>query len=140
MGRVRSPWMLTLLASIPAGDVCWEWVGQINRGGYGVAGGPLAHRRVYGLFYRSIPDAEQVHHLCRNAKCVNPRHLQLLPAVTHGAMSNRSLCSHCINGHEYTADNTVWFKPKDQRNPSRRCLTCKRNNEAERRARAKAGR
>lgn len=138
--RRKAPWTLHLLESIPSREICWEWSGQLNAGGYGVAGGPLAHRRVYALFFREIPESYHLHHVCGNTRCVNPRHMQIIAPEIHGAMS-KGLRTHCSKGHEYTPENTTWRQPPDQKTPSRVCLTCKRllQRNAYRKRRSSAG-
>ncbi|MFF4531456.1 HNH endonuclease signature motif containing protein [Streptomyces sp. NPDC001407] len=35
-----------------------------------------AHRTAYSLMVGEVPDGLQIDHLCRNALCVNPAHLE----------------------------------------------------------------
>lgn len=91
---------------------CWNWTATINNVGYGLFrfNGKLgvAHRFSYEYYNGKIPDNLVVNHLCRNRRCVNPSHLEvvskkenLLKGITHLEKK-----IHCKNGHEYTLENT----------------------------------
>lgn len=116
---------------------CWVWTGYKSRG-YGrfYMGGRrhLAHRVAYKALVGQIPEGLTIDHLCRNKPCVNPAHMEV---VTRGenalrggggavASANRRAKTHCINGHEYTKENT-----RTIRNGSRQCKTCGRDQSRE---------
>lgn len=106
---------------------CWNWTGATNSGGYGVikisGRSCQAHRIAYELINGSIPKDMEIDHLCRNSLCCHPYHLE---PVTHkeniirgksGAL--RTPITHCIHGHEYTKENTLYLK-----SGQRRCRQC----------------
>ena len=74
---------------ITDGD-CWEWPASKVAGGYrqiwvgsrsdGSRRRRLAHVVAYETFVGDVPDGLELDHLCMNAACVNPDHLE---AVTH---------------------------------------------------------
>lgn len=70
---------------------CWPWLASRDKGGYGqfrLDGRPKrAHRVSYELLVEPIPIGFVIDHLCRNASCVNPHHLEV---VTLGENSRRA--------------------------------------------------
>lgn len=108
---------------------CWEWSGAKTKG-YGHLSHRgrqvYAHRLVYELLVGPIPAGLEIDHLCRNPPCVNPSHLE---PVTHrenllrgvGIVAACARKTHCLRGHEFTADNTIRRK-----NGKRSCWKCRR--------------
>ena len=115
-------------------DECWEWIGAVDtKTGYGRFVLPdgtqtTAHRAMILMNGCDIPKGFVVDHLCRNRKCVNPKHLEIV--------SNKENCqrglkgrmvTHCVNGHEYTEENTIIRK-----NGRRACRECRKNYDKKR--------
>jgi len=92
-------------------DGCWNWTNVVS-GTYGrfyVDGKHVqAHRFSYELYVGPIPDGLDLDHLCRNRLCVNPAHLEPVTRqenILRGCRA-RGQKTHCVNGHEYTPENT----------------------------------
>ena len=112
---------------------CWIWAGHRYSNGYGAISHErkqvLAHRWSYERFVGPIPAGLVIDHLCRNKSCVNPEHLE---PVTSRENSRRAMRSHCVNGHEFTTDNTWMYRGK------RYCRECRRRRVREFQQRGKA--
>lgn len=118
---------------------CWIWQGS-NDGRYGFTyvetingkeKKTSAHRAVYQALVGEIPEGLVIDHLCGNKMCVNPEHLEpvtqqenLMRSESNVARIN-SLKTHCINGHEFTPENT--YRRKDRPRATRECRECRTN-------------
>ncbi len=73
---------------------CWNWKRPLNSYGYGRVtrhGKTIgAHQYFYSLYQGEIPNGCEVHHLCGNTKCVNPKHLTAVTRREHMATDGRS--------------------------------------------------
>lgn len=111
-------------------DGCWSWQGYCRANGYGEFWYRGRARRAYRvsvmLFKKTeIPHGMTVDHLCRNPRCVNPNHLEIVTQRVnvlrgHGIAAKNALKTHCPQGHQYSVDNTYI------RGRRRYCKTCKR--------------
>lgn len=113
---------------------CWLWTGQSNRGGYGLFSEWVegrkrtvpAHRVTFGLFRDEPPDSLDLDHLCRVRACVNPWHLEPVTRrenLARGINYQRNK-THCINGHEFTKENTSFTTSIRTGLTRRRCRSC----------------
>lgn len=111
---------------------CWLWTAYTT-GGYGRFRANrqnwAAHRLAYEELVAPIPNGLVLDHLCRNRTCINPDHLDpVTPGVNvlRGETFVRTNAekTHCINGHEYTPDNTG---SQSSSTPKRYCKQCERN-------------
>lgn len=76
---------------------CWVWqrgkyyaptmgyYGSVKHNGHAIG----AHRYYYLLYKGEIPFGSHIHHVCKNTLCVNPDHLQALPARDHSRLNSR---------------------------------------------------
>ena len=109
---------------------CIEWEGAIDVDGYGrknVNGKWCqAHRLAWESMNGPIKDGMHIDHVCRNRRCVNPLHLELvtrkeniLRGVGPTAINARKIV--CSRGHALSGDN-LRIRP----NGSRECKECSR--------------
>jgi len=122
---------------------CWRWTAGL-RNGYGhywagVDRTRYAHRVSYEAFACEISKGLVLDHLCRNRKCVNPSHLEV---VTHkvnilrgeGACAKHARKALCSQGHSY---DKVYKTGKQK--GMRYCGTCKNKRQRARRLRNRMG-
>jgi hypothetical protein len=111
---------------------CWEWAGFVDKDGYGhfmkETGLHVgAHRFSYELFVGDIPEDMQIDHLCRNRKCINPTHLEVVTLKEnvlrgHGITATNLRKTRCVNGHEFSELNTMYARGGEKRV----CAECSR--------------
>lgn len=114
---------------------CWIWDKALQGDGYGYfhrtnGGTTYAHIVSWERVNGPVPDGCELDHLCREIRCFNPAHLE---PVTHqvnvlrgiGKPAKRAQQTHCINGHEFTPENTYLTRR------GRDCRAChkRRSNE-----------
>ena len=72
-------------------DECWLWTGALQQPrGYGKLrvgrrgqSNVYAHRLAWAIMVGPIPPGYDVHHVCGNKRCCNPKHLQLIAREDH---------------------------------------------------------
>lgn len=119
------------LAKVNKTDTCWLWTGRVLPHGYAVFyvdGKYLyGHRWAHETFIGPIPDRFQVDHVkergCTNRHCVNPSHLEAVPAKVNNSRSTsvsakHKVKTHCPQGHAYDSENTY------HHTGSRHCKRC----------------
>jgi hypothetical protein len=125
-------------------ESCWLWLAAVTDG-YGMfwldRRYQKAHRVAYEMLVGPIPEGLQLDHLCRVRNCVNPAHLEPVTALvnqqrgvgtfadTHGKKT------HCVHGHEFTADNTYWFT-NSRGFRGRMCKACCRDRDRAKRGKS----
>lgn len=138
----RKDEFLSLLTSDPS--LCWHWPHADNGYGYGrIRWGEgsrvwLASRLAYTLIVGPIPPGMTLDHLCHtdstcpggkecgHRTCVNPAHLEPVTQASNQGRAKRhgperDVKTHCVNGHEFTDENS------GRTNKGQRfCKTCAR--------------
>lgn len=118
-----------LMASIEAitrrPDDCYEWVGGLDREGYGrirsSTGTMAAHRAIWLMLRGPIPDGLVIDHLCRNRACVNVNHLDVVTDRENIRRGLRgALRTHCAKGHPFAGHNLIVAQGR------RYCRECRR--------------
>lgn len=131
-------------------DGCLIWLGATDSGGYGQLVFQGAHIRVHSLawltFKGPLVEGMVLDHECHNKaalsgvcpggacthrRCFDPEHLAMKSHKENINSSplGRSWKTHCVNGHEFNEENTIFLRT---RNNSRCCRICtnKRKREA----------
>lgn len=119
---------------------CWNWSGAIGNHGYGVLmlwdgkkrQTKLAHRVSYERFVGPFPKGLYSDHLCRNRRCINPKHLEpvtLSENIRRGEAGKKTGAknrakTHCPKGHPYSGDNLLLETQHGGKYQRRACKTC----------------
>ena len=110
---------------------CLEYKGYIMPNGYASLGtggrkGPreYIHRIMYKHHFKEIPKGMTIDHLCRNKKCANIKHLELV--------SHRENCMRALpyrKKYKHKKDHEpIWHKngTNNKGVPQRYCYVCKK--------------
>lgn len=119
-------------------SMCWQWDAGCFRNGYGSfrfnGQSYPAHRFGYSFLIGNIDPLLCLDHKCRNRKCVNPSHLEIVSYrenILRGEVSIQNYSkTFCKNGHEFTPENTLvrkegWRNCRECHNRQRRRLPYK---------------
>lgn len=123
---------------------CHNWPGYLNDKGYGKLGrggkSYYAHRWYWEQENGPIPEGMFLDHLCRNPRCCNPDHLEVVTNRENCIRGMKpTMISHrenrCLRGHPLTEENT--YQKTDGTRQCRICLRVVNNRSYARRKAAK---
>lgn len=133
---MRDLWWLLSKVDTTDPAHCWTWQGGLCAAGYGVTtrrwGRQIApHRVAWVLAGGRLNEwpREHLDHLCRVRHCVNPAHLELVPARENirrgvGKVARQMAQTHCVHGHPFSGDNLFYDVVG-----RRKCRECSRSNQ-----------
>jgi hypothetical protein len=124
-------------------DECWPWLAGVTEQGYGsfkigsrtdkTTRAIPAHRWAYEHLVGPVPAGMDLdHRVCRNKRCVNPRHLVVCTRLENSSQPDgviqvrlalAAAQTHCKHGHEFTPENTYLYRGK------RNCRICNRGRQ-----------
>ena len=101
---------------------CWNWMGSKFASGYAQfklthTKNVRAHRFAYEVNKGKVPKDFVLDHLCRNRKCVNPDHLEIVTQKENMIRGNsppslNSKKTHCSKNHPLSGDNLYFHNNK----------------------------
>lgn len=117
MTELDAPQVERFWAKVQKTDDCWLWIGAKNSNSRVLPYGRflwhgkvhVAHRVSWWIAGRDIPSGYELDHLCRNASCVNPDHLDLVTRSENLKRKPRIKKEMCPQGHFYTEENTYTY-------------------------------
>lgn len=124
---------------------CWAWNASLTSEGYGQInmranyGTRLAHRVAWIALVSQIPAGLVIDHRCRNRRCCNPEHLQVVTQQVNAAIGLTGLATgarnraktHCRKGHQYSGDN-LYVHPTSKARVCRECVRASQRRTLER--------
>lgn len=125
----RPGWDKRFWMRVDRGPACWTWTGAMTGSGYGqtTIGGRrrLAHRLSWLMHRGPIPAGMHLDHLCRNQRCVNPEHLEVVTSRENtlrgtNQVARLAVATVCIAGHPFDEANTYLYRG------GRLCKECRR--------------
>lgn len=85
-----------------------------------------AHRWIWEQTHGEIAEGLHIHHVCRNERCVDTDHLELVSPAEHNDRHERKLADHCKRGHDLS-DPDSYYPGKNQHGVATKgCKECAR--------------
>jgi hypothetical protein len=94
---------------------CWVWTGLLTGRGYAATRVGNCTKAAHRIYFEErngrIPKGMVLDHICRNIRCVNPDHLEIVTVKENtmrgiGPTAINALKTHCSRGHPFTEENT----------------------------------
>ena len=126
--KPRTDFQTRFWSKVDQSGTCWNWLGALDYKGYGkfqlrTKWNVVAHRVAFEISTgKEIPEGKVIDHLCRNRRCQNPEHMEIVepkentlrgcsdPAnnarktlcseghpISHIQPSGKRICSLCAN-------------------------------------------
>lgn len=111
---------------------CHVWVRGLQGKGYSSTSyrhAPVSgHRLMLLALGQTVPKGLVIDHLCRNPRCINPDHLEVVTQRENiirgtGFTARHAAKTHCPQGHALSVDN---LEPWSLGRGQRKCLICTR--------------
>ena len=129
--EVLGPVLMKIKAMVELDEAtgCRLWTGGVNAKGYGRVSikkrSLYVHRITFAIRNGEIPAGMVLDHLCRNPRCCNPDHLEVVSQRTNALRGNSPVATavrsnRCCRGHEFTPENTYTAAKTGYR----QCKTC----------------
>jgi hypothetical protein len=137
-GDDRLPVRFWAKAVVDEATGCWLWTAQIAVDGYARFKHRfrtnLAYRLAYEVLAGPVPDEQQLDHLCRVRRCVNPAHLEVVSQQENilrgeGLAAQNARKTECLRGHPLHGENLnlySFIRPNGRPSTQRRCRACQR--------------
>lgn len=131
--RPKAPPLVRLLPMVRRDNAsgCWNYTGYLTPAGYGQFfdgehRNAFSHRVMYEQTRGPIPPGAQLDHLCRNRRCCNPFHLEIVSRRENlnrgnGFSGVNVRVTQCPQGHPYDEANT-YHRPDGK---GRDCKICR---------------
>jgi hypothetical protein len=92
---------------------CWVWYGALNVMGYSCfaieQNSQLGHRLSYMRHVGPIPNGLTIDHVCRNKRCVNPTHLEVVTRRENGSRGANDGVHHPIHSNNPELSRKRWI-------------------------------
>lgn len=93
---------------------CWVWLLCINTDGYAQqfykGKTTTVHKLYYEMVYGEVPEGFELDHTCKNRRCVNPEHMEVVTHTENIRRSSRTKLTLVIAGKIRDLFSQGWTK------------------------------